>query len=584
MKSRLFQHILAILCCACAISFAYAQSFCHLVQPVGTAYTDTISTPGTYYYSAWTEDLPMDVYFISTDTTCSTPPELWFDLTCTPGVYSDPNIRELIQDTATYGISVPMQLSCETSWVDSLNANVHHLKLGKSYRNKLKLVGIDYNVQAYVKVELPCGGIAHMEQDTSSQACLNEARSIGLQDETRVLAHDSLTTYLLQYKEWLTQADSVLFHWEGEDSVIVWIGTNDCEFYPDALHAWDFYEIAPYGDFHLSRKTMENALKDKTDTTGYFFAKIFSNEEGYFSTRPLVPETKGATLLQYNTPQRVKSAAPVFYCFPKEWTGVEWVAETRRAVTMYLHTSPELAPVDSFYFDLRDTTIRRELVWSKPEMKLLSSYASGSLLFVRFECSGDFKLTPHEVLSGGTSCVNKAIRIRSGVPYTCVKENIYSLYYADWKDYTMEIEWEAPASNILQQLFIADTCTFELNWNLTSTKNRCVYYKKTPRGGYSGTIDSADIAVWEPRVTQDGYFYVRMTAGGTITFTNNRPAPQDPDDGLPLDPPQEDPGPTTDFQTTLPKVGCSKILYNGQIIILRAGKAYTITGQPIKMD
>lgn len=581
MRKRIIYSIIGILTC----TYAYAQSFCSQVQQVGTSYIDTIAEPGTYYYSAWTEDLPMDVYFITTDPTCTTPPQVWSDLTCTPGFYSDPNIREIIQDTAKYGISVPMKLKCETNWVDSVGGYVHHIKLGKSYRNKLKLVGIDYNVQAYVKVELPCGGIAHMEQDTSSQACLNEARSIGLQDETRVLAHDSLTTYLLQYKEWLTQADSVLFHWEGEDSVIVWIGTNDCEFYPDALHAWDFYEIGPYGDFHLSRKTMENALKDKTDTTGYFFAKIFSDEEGYFSTRPLVPETKGATLLQYDTLQRVKSAAPVFYCFPKEWTGVEWVAETRRAVTMYLHTSPELAPVDSFYFDLRDTTIRRELVWSKPEMKLLSSYASGSLLFVRFECSGDFKLTPHEVLSGGTSCVNKAIRIRSGVPYTCVKENIYSLYYADWKDYTMEIEWEAPASNILQQLFIADTCTFELNWNLTSTKNRCVYYKKTPRGGYSGTIDSADIAGWEPRVTQDGYFYVRMTAGGTITFTNNRPAPQDPDDGLPLDPPHEDPIiPTGIEHQEAVVMPCRKIFHNGQILIIRAGKTYTITGQVVKIE
>ena len=145
----------------------------------------------------------------------------------------------------------------------------------------------------------------------------------------------------------------------------------------------------------------------------------------------------------------------------------------------------------------------------------------------------------------------------------------------------MEIEWEAPASNILQQLFIADTCTFELNWNLTSTKKRCVYYKKTPRGGYTGTIESAEIAGWESRVTPEGYFYVRMTAGGTITFTNNRPAPQDPDDGLPLDPPHEDPGPTTGIYQEEIISPYQKILYNGQIIIIRDGKAYTITGQVI---
>ena len=581
MILRYLQRILMMIGWMGVTSLASAQSFCHLVTPVGTSYTDTITTPGTYYYSAQTADLPMDLTFISTDPTCTTPPELWFDLTCNPGVYSDPNIRELIQDTAKYGISVPMRLNCETTWVDSLNAYVHHLKLGKSYRNKLKLVGVDYDVQAYVKVVLSCGGVAQIEQDTSSQACLNEARRINVQDETRVLAHDSLTTYLLLYKDWLTQADSVLLHWEGPDSVIVWIGTNDCEFIPDVIHAWDFYEIAPYGDFHLSRKTMENALRDKLDTTGYFFAKIFSAEEGYFSTRPLVPETKGATILQYDSTQVVHVADEnAFFCFPKDWTGIEWVADTRRVVKMFLHTSPELEPVDSFYFDLPDTTIRRVLVWSKPEMNLLSNYANGQLLFVRFECSGDFKFTPYQL--DASSCVNTAIRIRSGVPYACARNNILGLYYADWEGYPMEIQWEAPTATTLQNVFIGDTCGFEPDWRLTSTKNRCVYYKQTPRGGATLSLDSATVADWAPRVTPEGYFYVRVTAGGTITFSNAKPAPHDPEDGLPLDPPEDiDPGTTTGIIQTRPEIECTKLLYHGQIVIIRAGKAYTITGQVI---
>lgn len=571
-----------IILLASVYSYAHAQSFCHLVQSIGTSYTDTIETPGTYYFSAMIDDLPMDVYFITTDPTCTTPPDIWSDLTCTPGVYNDPNIQTLIQDTAKYGISVPMKLKCESQWVDSVGGYVHHLKIGKSYRNKLRLVGVDYNLPAYVKINLPCGGIARMEQDTSSQACINEARRINIQDNTRVLANDSLTTYLLMYKEWLTRADSVLLHWEGSEPCIVWIGTNDCEFIPDVLHAWDFYEIPANGDYHLSRKTMENALRDKQDTTGYFFAKIFSAEEGYFSTHPLIPETKGATLLHFDSTQVVHvEDKNEFFCFPKDWQNIQWEAKTRRVVKLFVHTSPELAPVDSFTLDLQEDTILRVLQWTTPEMKLLRDKATGSLLFVRFECSGNFKFTPY-ALSETSTCVYQTIRIRSGVPYTCVKENIYGLYYADWRDYTMEIEWEAPASNILQQLFIADTCKFELNWNLTSTKNRCVYYKKTPRGGYTGTIESAEIAGWESRVTPEGYFYVRMTAGGTITFTNTKPVEQDPD-GV-LDPKEEDPGLPTGIESTQPKIECNKMLYNGQIIILRAGKAYTITGQPIKID
>lgn len=583
MRKRIVNIVIGILAC----TYAHAQSFCHLVQEVGTYYVDTIHTAGTYYYSAQTEDLPMDLYFISTDPACATPPELWFDLTCTPGVYDDPNIQVLIQDTAKYGISVPMMLNCETNWVDSLGTYVHHLKLAKSYRNKLKLVGVDYNVQAYVKVVLSCGGIAQIEQDTSSQACLNEARRISIQDETRVLAHDSLTTYLLQYKDWLTQADSVLLHWEGPDSVIVWIGTNDCEFIPDVMHAWDFYEIPPYGDFHLSRWMMEQALKDKQDTTGYFFAKIFSAEEGFFSTRPLLPESKGATILQYDTTQVVHvEDKNEFFCFPKDWRGIEWVADTRRVVKMYLHSSPELAPVDSFYFDLPDTTIRRVLVWSGPEMDLLSPYASGQLLFVRFECSGDFKFTPF-ALSGTSTCENKAIRIRQGLPYACAKDNIYSLYYPDWEGYPMDIQWIAPASNKMQQLFIADTCGFTPDWRLNATKKRCVHYKQTARGGETWTIDSTTMASWESRVKPDGFLFVRVTEGGTIIFINDKPVTeQDPDDGLPLDPPEdpEKPDVPTAIQSVASETVCRKMIRNGQIIIRRGEKYYTITGQTIKID
>ncbi len=570
---------------ALVCTYVHAQSFCHLVQEVGTYYEDTVNAAGTYYYSAYIDSLPMDLYFISADPACATPPELWFDLTCTPGVYDDPNIRELIQDTAKYGISVPMMLGCETTWVDSLNTYVHHLKLGKSYRNRLRLVGIDYNVPAYVKVVTACGGIAQIEQDTSSMACYKEARRVLLPDSTRVLANDSLNTYIFPYKDWMAQADSVALYWEGTDSVILWIESSDCEFIPDALHAWDFYDIPANSEYHLSRKQMEEALRAaQQDTTGFFFAKIFSASEGRLFTRPLIPETKGATLLHYDSVQQVSVADNSFFCFPKDWRGIEWVADTRRAVKLYLHTSPELAPVDSFYFDLPDTTIRRVLVWSKPEMNLISNYASGQLLFVRFECSGDFKFTPFAL--SGYSCIGEATRIRSGVSYTCSKDYTFGLYYSDWKGYPMEIAWDAPTVSTLQNLFIGDTCGYEPDWRLTSTKNRCVFYKQTKRGGRQIiTIDSASVEDWNSRVTPEGYFYVRMTAGGTITFITNKPvADQDPDDGLPLDPEEEEPGgTTTGWFTVEQETQCTKLLYHGQIVIFREGKYYTITGQVIML-
>lgn len=553
---------------ALVCTYAHAQSFCHLVQDVGTHYEDTVESAGTYYYSAWTYDLPMDVYITSLDPSCSEPPQVWADLTCTPGVYDDPNVQELVRDTAKYGVSVPMYVGCETQFIDG--HYVHHLKLGKSYRNKLQLIGVDYNVRAYVKVVLPCAGAALMEQDTSSQACIKDARRLALTDGTRVLANDSLSTYLFPFKDWLTEADSVALYWEGTEPAHIWLNGNNCEFEIDVQHSWDNFIIPANEEVHLPKDYLNLGLREVPDSTGFLFAKIFSAEEGICSTRPLLPETKGATMLQFDSTYQVSAGENSFFCFPISWESIKWEAQTRKKVTLYLHTSPEQAPVDSFSFDLENDA-RRVLFWSKPEMALIKPHAIGELLFVRFRSSADFRLTPLS-LSDLSPCVNKATRLRSGVTYPCSKDNIFGLYYSDWEGYPMQIQWVAPQTNALQKIFIADTCEFQLRWDTYSTKKRCVYYHQTPRGGETFTIDSTTIAEWKSRVTADGYFYLRITAGGTITFTNNKPEEEEPEDT-----------PTGWFYVE-PETEYRKVIHNGQIYILRGGKTYTITGQSVKIE
>lgn len=575
MQKIMRRYILYILLGTLVCTYAHAQSFCHLVQDVGTYYEDTIESAGTYYYSAWTYDLPMDVYITSIDASCSEPPQVWADLTCDPGVYDDPNIRDLVNDTSLtnkYGITVPFSLGCETNFVDG--HYVHHLKLGKSYRNKLQLIGVDYNVRAYVKVVVPCAGTAHLEQDTSSQACVKDARLLALTDSTHILANDSLNTYLFPIKDWLAQADSVALYWEGTAPVHIWLNANDCEFEIDTQHSIDNFIIPANGEEHLSKDLLNWYTTEVQDSTGFLFVKVFSPEDGRLFSRPLVPETKGATLLHYDSIQQVTSNDNAFFCFPISWESVEWIANTRKKVKLFLHTSPETAPIDSFAFDLEDNA-RRVLIWSKPEMALLKPQAIGQLLFVRFQCSTDFTFTPVS-LSELSPCVNKAIRLRPGVSSLCSKNHIYGFYYSDWEGYPMTIQWEATDVNDLQNLFIADTCEFQLRWSQTSTKKRCVYYFQTVRGGQTWTIDSATIAGWKDRVTPEGYFYVRMTGGGYITFTTNKPEEEEPED--------IDPGPTTGIYEQEETLPCKKVLHNGQIYIMRAGKAYSITGQALKIE
>lgn len=558
-------------------TYVHAQSFCHLVQDVGTHYEDTVESAGTYYYSAWTYDLPMDVYITSLDPSCSEPPQVWADLTCTPGVYDDPNVQELVRDTAKYGISVPMSLGCETTFENG--HYTHHLKLGKSYRNKLQLIGVDYNVRAYVKVVLPCAGAALMEQDTSSQACFNDARRLRLIDSTHVLAYDTLTSYIIPYKDWLAEADSVALYWEGTQDARMWTG-EECEFKADVQHAWDYYDLPANGELHLSKSMLTNAANHAQDSAGFMFSRIVCPEEGRLFVRPLVPDLKGATLLRYNKQEKVSVADTAVYCFPTDWTSVEWIANTRKVVKMYLYASPDELPIDTFKFDLQDS-VRRVLVWSMPEMKQIRKKATSSLLYVRFDCSREeFKLTPNE-MSGSSSCIESSIRMLPGKTETIGRTTILRLFYEDFEGYPLDISCVNDNATDIQNLFIADTCEFTLRWSTNATKKRCVLYKQTARGGESWTVDSATIDSWAERVTSEGYLYVRGTTDGTITVTTTKPEEQDPEGD---DPEDIDPGPTTGIDQEEVVSPYQKILHNGQILIIRDGKAYSITGQAIKIE
>ncbi len=568
------KYILFILLNALAYTCVEAQSFCHLVQPVGTHYEDTIESAGTYYYSAWTFDLPMDVYITSLDPTCSEPPQVWADLTCTPGVYDDPNVRDLVQDTVKYGITVPMALGCETTFENG--HYVHHLKLGKSYRNRLQLIGVDYNVQAYVKVVIPCAGAALMEQDTSSQACFKDARWLRLVDSTHVLAYDTLTSYIIPYKDWLAEADSVALYWEGTQEARMWTG-EECEFKADVQHAWDYYDLPANGEIHLSKSMLTNAAQHAQDSAGFMYSRVVCPEEGRLFVRPLMPDLKGATLLRYDNTQTISVVDTAFYCFPTDWTSVEWIADTRKVVKMMLYASPEEEPIDTFKFDLQDS-VRRVLDWSKAEMNAIRANASGALLFMHFDCSREeFKFTPYDLST--TSCVGSSLRLRPGESRATGKTQILRIFYEDIEGYPLQMSCVNKNASDIQNLFIADTCEFTLRWSTNATKKRCVLYKPTARGGETWTIDSATIASWKNRVTSDGYLYVRTTADGTIVVTTDKPEEQDPEG--------DDPGEggiTTGWFTIEPEIECKKVLHNGQIYIMRGGKAYSITGQALKID
>ena len=111
---------LVILCVISALTLS-AQTpdglTCETAIPVNSSYIGSIPAPGTYYFTAWTYDLPLTCYFYPEDENVT---ELYLDIdfSCTPGVYEDPNIQELVDETMGWGIKMPMRFDRFVQGVD----------------------------------------------------------------------------------------------------------------------------------------------------------------------------------------------------------------------------------------------------------------------------------------------------------------------------------------------------------------------------------------------------------------------------------------------------------------------------------
>lgn len=562
---------------------AYAQSFCSRVQPVGTFYTDTITQPGTYYYSAWTYDLPMQVHFVPSDPSVTTPPQIWVDLTCEPGIYSDPNIQELVRDTVKYGISVPMKLNGTSTWVD--DHWEFDLRIGKSYRNKLKLVGVDYNVQAYVKVVYTSTGSLVMEQDTSANVCFNEAKRIDIGSRYRILEHDSVTTYLLPYQEWLDQGvDSVAIYWEGTDTASVWTSPNNCEFGLNTKESWDNWLVtANGGEYHLMRQKIVDALKQKQDTTGLFFTKIYSNSEGYLTVRQLMPDLQGSTLLEYDKKNDIVPGE--LYSFSNAWKGhTQWQAYTCRAVKMYIYNSPEGAAIDSFRLMMQGDTMRVQHLTTN-ELRTLNNKAQGPLLFARFECSGNFRLKPTAWTPAHTN-VATSLQLHPNVPVRLAPtgSNATSALYRINAE-----EMSNPAYFVRNSTgSVVAVLAIYYDFSISSTNSNVIAYQSLSSNSpilVQYKNNGGDIE-WTDDADEYGYIYAkfRYKDGGWVTVQCTLPDYLDPEDGE-LDPvyyddQQTPPGPTTGFGSEAQAPVIRKVvLPTGQLVILRDGAAYDLQGR-----
>lgn len=511
--------------------FAMAQqdgSSCERAIPVDADYKGTVPAAGTYWFTATTYDLPLNVHFSPNSDNCTVYPTVEVDFTCTPEQYDDAKLAEVISSAAEWNVTMPMKFTCDL--VINHGKREYDLSIDKNYREQLASCGITYSVRAFVKVNFPEGGTITLKPDTAFQDCIDHAHymgGIGLPDTIWVFPHDSGRVFVVPYAEW--QNDSMRFVWSSKSPVRIYLATTQCSFVPESSYpfVWDYYDIEADSLIKIYSEQMKEAIKNNTGG-GLFYAKILADSPGRLIVEkiPRSLPRNHATLLHYG--QTVSLAANDtnrLFAFPREWTATQFAAATRHLFTTYISAEPV------FHLSAGDTRVlrvnqgyleegRRMAYLSDVEMKALFSKTQDDYLYVRFACNEATALTPTPWLA--SDCALKSTLITPNVAFSVqgsASSQVYRMLYSDIEGYRLTLQWEGNGRN---RVYIGDTCNFALSKN-----NIHVLQYKNISPHSSVTIPDTEVNGWSNKmIDPDGYIYIHFNAagGGRMIFLSTKPA------------------------------------------------------------
>lgn len=503
--------------------------------PVDSNYVGSVSGAGTYWYTAWTYDLPLHVFFMPASDTSTVSPKVEVDFTCTPGVYDDPKLDSLLTMVEDFDVSVPMIFDCDLVVRDGKNA--WDLSINKNYREQMAEFGITYNVQAFIKVTFFEGGDISLKPDTAFQSCMDNAQYLHLGDTINILPNDSDRVFVMPYTDW--QNDSIRFVWIGEGTSKVYIAQQECDFVPNSFdpYVWDVYSITKDNPYKLYSEQMKDAIKQCVGG-GLLYGKILAPTTGQLVVEkiPMAAAEGGAIVLEYGKSIKLPANdASALYCFPKTWGATQWLTNVYDSVQMYLSATSEFeASSDDanvyrvVNFDLNDGL--QSMYYSSKEMKTLTNKATSDYVYVRFLAKKAAILTVDEWLI--SDCVDNSTILKPNVSKSIsarANTNILRFRYSDFEGYALTIDW---TGNNAVTCYIADTCSFVFLNDPHVLLSPEILRKSTYE------IDSAIVASWASRVDADGFLYlcVYSERTGNVTFKTAKPIEKPEPPTPPVDP------------------------------------------------
>ena len=525
-----------ILCATCALTLS-AQTpdglTCETAIPVNSSYTGSIPAPGTYYFTAWTYDLPLTCYFYPEDENVT---ELYLDIdfSCTPGVYEDPNIQELLDETMGWGIKVPMRFDNFKEGEDSNGRKYYYLSVGEVYRELMANFGITYDVQAFVRVVTSSRGNIAMTPDATFRNCVESSEWLTLPSNVKVDLLSGNDSYVLPLVEWAN--DSVRFVWNGKSAPVqVWIG-DDCEFDLSlsgenaAINMFELQPDAGNGEhiYVMSKKAIIDFI-NYYEKGGIYYVRFASIEDAelVLEKQPISGPMADAIRLEVNESVKVAAndAEQVYY-FPIEWNkrNIQFVSSVNTPVKAYFASDVVFEANDSeskliATKDFVNQDGEMQLSLSEKELSTLCEAVSGDFVFVKFVANKSTNVTP--LYWDACPCAKASSEVYTEDYVEIPRRNttpVWRIYYDDWRKYDVQLYWEGSSS---LKMYLLDTCSGSL---ATSGGSTVLYHQFVVKSGKTDTltITSDQWKSWADRVSEDGYLYLRFNANsvGNLSVTS----------------------------------------------------------------
>lgn len=209
--------------------FAYEGDQCLNAIEVESEYSGTFAE-GEYWFTSTTSFLPLTIYYYPEDTTAQAP-EIWIDLTCTPGVYEDSLVAKMLLSADQYGLSFPMK-EVPSKEYDDKGRMFYRVTYDKNYRDMLYNQGVTYAIPAYVRVVNHGQAAVDIISKSINAQCSEYVNTLGLNTSLRVAPEDSVYVHLWPIGEWINKQYRIT--WEGEGSLDFYDGTT-CRLTKDAF-------------------------------------------------------------------------------------------------------------------------------------------------------------------------------------------------------------------------------------------------------------------------------------------------------------------------------------------------------------